>query len=1287
MLFMRRLTQGQALDMAALDWVLLQSVQDIRQGLLEGKAKIPLAPIQDPRDPAATAQSRSLARLYRQYDLVWHEQGTRDLCVGYPFVRGMLADGTPIHGPLVLFPVHLHRTNTQWVLQVTDAPVVNVSLLLAMALSASVPAPSWVNEPEIILPDNGTHRELITHLYEKFKACDLDVQVPAHLMEDAVQPWQNLNRGEIEEHYKAGVLEMVPEMVLGMFAQADSYLHQDYAKLLASETSITDLFLPQEMRAGTSSSRFTYFPLPIDSSQWKVLTEVRKGQSMVVHGPPGSGKSQVISNLMADYLARGLKVALICQKRVALEVVHERLSALGISPWLAMVHDHKADRPLLYTQLAQQVGELENYQKQVSALEVQRQEEQLGQLTKQIEEVLKPLQELKDALYKDNASGYSVKELYMMLKPASAHAQSSNIWHQILGNGVALSLKQWHELGAQLSLWKRYWMEAAKAPQFLQEGRPSWAHFSTTDLRGLTEKAAALLKVSEALTSQGLLKKQLQVQYSVSGFVAELERVESFREQAAFLNLVQADLSSNQRLQGSVGKTDITRPAGEVDVPFWQSFLAELERLKDAVPSWHAQAHNLAEALADVQARNRSWFRRWFITSAGSWKLLASTLGEGHGSKSATITAWQKKLAEHSALVQDLQGRLRLFSGHVSNATVPQSLTMLNEQLAQVQEKVLFVLQGYKGQFLGRVPTADESSGLIQFKEQLTSLTEELNRWFPILAADVYDQFLSGVDPTPGLPSAYQFIQPYDKAMLDAPSWVPVLLHELHKHSLTLLEAEQQLVSWWLEKLEIEDPILTKAGDWLIEHQEQQLQELLVLKQEIATQLLKIRLQERVVQNLQLNRLGNRVTYRDLTDQLQKKRSIWPIRRILETYQEEVFRLAPCWLTSPETFAALFPLAPVFDIIIFDEASQCYAERAIPALARANQVIVVGDGQQLPPNSLYQVKYQQEDEDEESPDLNSESLLDLALRHCPDEWLRGHYRSRHGALVNFSNENFYGGKLTFLPKVDDLLHHKRPFEVFHIKTGTWKQNANLPEAEATVQYVFEHVSTWVSEGKEAGIVTFNQPQQELIQELLEQQAWQRGIALPSWLFVKNLEHVQGDERDIIIFSMAYGPDAAGKVRTHFGSLNMQGGENRLNVAVTRAKEKMILFTSIMPHELAVENALHRGPKLLKAWLEYVWSWHNSGAESYMQPANGHEVGNTTLARRLGAELGLKPASPFADLAQWPEQEHGDAEAHLTDDARFSSSLDARTEFGWLPLSLKARGWKVVRHWSRTAANG
>lgn len=334
----------------------------------------------------------------------------------------------------------------------------------------------------------------------------------------------------------------------------------------------------------------------------------------------------------------------------------------------------------------------------------------------------------------------------------------------------------------------------------------------------------------------------------------------------------------------------------------------------------------------------------------------------------------------------------------------------------------------------------------------------------------------------------------------------------------------------------------------------------------------------------------------------------WNVNRFLNKYSYEVFNAVKIWLLTPEVVSEIIPLnTGVFDLVIFDEASQMFVEKGIPAIYRAKKVVIAGDSKQLRPNSLGMGRIDGSidnlpDDESETEDRtkDGDSLLELARYKYPDIWLNYHYRAKRDELISFSNYAFYEGKLRIAPNVGKT--SKPAIEYIHVEDGCWTNQSNLNEAKRVVALLKEQLKSKRPETT-IGVITFNASQRELIldlideecdaseelRELFEREMNRSDSGEDKGLFVKNVESVQGDERDIIIFSIGYAPNEDGKFIRNFGWLNQEGGENRLNVAITRAKLKEFVVCSLAPDEFDVEGTKNEGPKYLKKFLQYAKS--------------------------------------------------------------------------------------------------
>lgn len=465
------------------------------------------------------------------------------------------------------------------------------------------------------------------------------------------------------------------------------------------------------------------------------------------------------------------------------------------------------------------------------------------------------------------------------------------------------------------------------------------------------------------------------------------------------------------------------------------------------------------------------------------------------------------------------------------------------------------------------------------------------------------------------------------------------------------------------------------------------------------------------------NKMHNEKLWREMYRQCTKKSQLLPIREFVNRFSECIFELYPCWLLSPESVSEVLPLTEgLFDVIIFDEASQMFIEAAIPTVYRGKKIIVAGDDKQLKPSSAFLGKYDEEEEEdmENAAALEEESLLDLAKHSFDSTSLYYHYRSKYDELINFSNYAFYGGKLEVSPNTSKTNGEGvKPIERIKVE-GKWIDRKNHKEAMEVVRLIKDILMNR-KENETIGVITFNITQKDLIEELLEIEAGKDPAFGPLYaaesdrvennedlsLFIKNIENVQGDERDIIIFSTAYAKNANGKVVASFGALSQDGGENRLNVAISRAKKKIYLVTSIEPEELNVDSSKNNGPKLFKKYLQYVKAVSDGNKELTQEILNSvcdsnvgrneevhydsdfeNQVHDALEKAGLIVDTQIGVSGYKIDLGVYDKKSSKYILGIECDGAAFHSSKSARERDIYRQRYLESRGWNIIRIWSK-----
>lgn len=445
------------------------------------------------------------------------------------------------------------------------------------------------------------------------------------------------------------------------------------------------------------------------------------------------------------------------------------------------------------------------------------------------------------------------------------------------------------------------------------------------------------------------------------------------------------------------------------------------------------------------------------------------------------------------------------------------------------------------------------------------------------------------------------------------------------------------------------------------------------------------------------NRLNPGPEWGLLQRELSKKKRQIPLRELMQRIPGVVTSLTPCLLMSPLSIAQYLTVsAAAFDVVIFDEASQITVWDAIGAIARARQVVMVGDPKQLPPTNFFNKVDTEDDSDDVPEDL--ESILDECLgANLPQISLNWHYRSRHEDLIAFSNHRYYSGRLVTFPAP---VTNDRAVNFHYVGGGVYERGGarvNQTEAKSVVTDIVTKLRSpaFAQSGATIGVVTLNAEQQKLIEDLLDEER-RNDPSIDSFfvdstiepIFVKNLESVQGDERDIIYLSITYGPDRAGRRSLNFGPMNREGGERRLNVAITRARKELLVFSSLRAEEIELSRTQAVGVSELKYFLEYA----ERGARAFADSTPGSlgefdspfeqcvaaslqtrgwvihtQVGASTFRIDLGV---VHPDAPGVYLA-----------GVECDGATYHRSATARDRDKLRQQVLEALGWNILRVWS------
>ncbi|MDR0381852.1 MAG: DUF3320 domain-containing protein [Oscillospiraceae bacterium] len=943
-----------------------------------------------------------------------------------------------------------------------------------------------------------------------------------------------------------------------------------------------------------------YLPMAADASQLFAIESAAKGESFVLHGPPGTGKSQTITALIANALAQGQTVLFVAEKMAALSVVQKRLEHLGIGPFCLELHSNKSRKKDVLEQLraateVRGARAAETYERVAERTAALRAE--LNAYARGLHAPRRAGLSLYDMvnLYEANrwangairfekgfaealqADDLREKELLLERLTAAAKAVGHPHGHKLRAVGRAdysqqvraelpntvggyrASVAGAETWGRQLSAWLQVDPPRAKA------GWERLAH------------VAAELKRWEAIPRAWAQKDPIPAYLEgVRTFVRHAQKAEAakralggawtpdfLQQDGEALEAEWKTASAKWFLPKALGQNQIAkrlRPfaAGAVQktaVPGVLALLAEYRRESRAADAWLCRD---ADGVATLYAgENTDWDRiiRLCAEAEESGQALRALTGSDHT-------------------------RLRFAADREGFAVIDSFAAAWREfRDAQARLGALLAVD------FDSYGVSDWMAAQGAVGADIIGHADALREWMVWngMARDargaglghVVDSYEAGLDHAAVLPS-------YRKALYAALIVAAVESDEtLNRFSGAVFDEkieqfkriDRELTE--LTRREIFCRLAAKVPDFSRE----------------AAQSSELGILQRAI------RSGGRGL---------------SIRKLFEQIPNLLPRLCPCMLMSPISAAQyLDPKRPPFDVVVFDEASQLPTCKAVGALARGREAIVVGDPNQMPPTSFFSGGTVDE-ENLDTEDL--ESILDdcLALS-MPQTHLLWHYRSRHESLIAFSNSQFYENKLYTFPSVND-----RESRVRLVPAGgcfdRGKSRQNRVEAEMVVAELIRRYKDPALNKYSVGVVTFNISQQNLIDDLFTEACKSDG-GMEAWayeseepLFVKNLENVQGDERDVILFSIGFGPDREGKIFMNFGPLNREGGWRRLNVAVSRARYDMVVFSSLQPDQINLSKTNARGVAALKAFLEYARSGQVLAEETASLPKSAQQAG-------------------------------------------------------------------------------
>lgn len=946
-------------------------------------------------------------------------------------------------------------------------------------------------------------------------------------------------------------------------------------------------------------SDHAYLPITADESQLKAINMAANDVSFVLHGPPGTGKSQTITAMIANALTKGKTVLFVAEKMAALEVVQKRLASLGVGDFCLELHSNKATKKAVLNQL-----------KRGLEIKVWGFETQYDNKIEDMKSMRAVLDSYANAIHKQRVSGKSLRDyidLYEMIPECEKEAtfgkdyieslaagtieQHKNILERMVAAGREMGhpseskLKAIHQTvysqEMKFSLENLMWKYQEALLEY-KKVRDEFVTYMNVNVPITEEQNSTILTYAKCILSLNTIPAVIRSAASVDSAFAEpynyTKKLNEFTTRKEFLlgkwnpNFLKLDMNIFSQKYDAANKKFLGKgKAQDAVVSEMQSYAL-----------FPVAIQNVPALLTDV---------RFYQQEEKELMQLKESL---HGEWPEILKQYDtiQKLDEYKLSVEKQMKALGTFEKRVANIeaqgqsdvfiTCTRNLIKKSDAVAEIEGQADELLK-----ISFDSDNGDYIQDRIKLCENVLENGDRIKDWV------VYRKYVSEAKDA-GLKSVcdlYEDGLPHEEV-------VNTYLKSIFKAIiLQIIEAE---------------PILNEFNGVGFNERILQFKKLDQDFMDLTKDEIYYKLTHQLPTGYESVEIGKELNI--LRKAIASNGRGMSIRSLFEQIPNVLKHLAPCMLMSPISVAQyLATNDDPFDIVIFDEASQLPTCKAVGVLARGKNAVIVGDPNQMPPTSFFAGNTI----DEDNLDIEDlDSILDdcLALG-MPQTHLQWHYRSKHESLIAFSNLEFYENKMLTFPSVNDRERHVTYKNVKgHFDRG--KGRVNRAEAEAVIKEIMRRYQDVLLKSQSIGVVTFNISQQTLIEDMLQEE-YRKDTQLDSWanagadpLFVKNLENVQGDERDVILFSLAFGPDEDGKFSMNFGPLNKEGGWKRLNVAVSRAKYEMVVFSVMNADMIDLKRTKSKGVEALKSFLAYAEKGLVQGEHSLNRKANNQGIMQT-----------------------------------------------------------------------------
>lgn len=1238
---------------------------------------------------SAEALDLHLLRIFQKSTSLFDEQGFSSLCLTLGTLEWSEAKekSTILRAPLVLLPVQLERetAGSKFTLRATqDEPVLNPAILQKLRTTHRLKLPP--------LPDSFEDFQPVTY-FALFQQA-IEQQPNWKVTEDiflsffAFQKFVMYRDLEIAEDVYAQH-EIIQALGTGKMETSESEVSD--AEVPSAEVSDENVSAESEHLDQVLKPETTFQVLDADSSQQQAIVAVRSGKNLVIEGPPGTGKSQTITNIIAELLAEGKTVLFVSEKIAALEVVYNRLESAGLKDFCLELHSKGTSKKSVYQELQRALDNCRPHDhKEDSDLNrlsllrsflndyAQALHEPFGTLNITPFNAIGEISLLEDApvvnVVFDEIYNCDMETLKETCRSFKHHAKLvSDIGpvetHPWRGSQLTrLSAEEQDQLYELIGNANLLLSKLKTKSENLSEELGAVSPGTFAQLEILCEIGTSLVRSPG--TSEGLL---LNASWnSISPEVATLiDRGEHYTDTlAAVTNCFRTELLELdfEPLFNS-HKEKVAKWYRHFMLSYWKERIYFQKRYRQGYKP-HSLEHLLADVEITLQCRKSMLHvleqdRLGHDLFGDKWKELDSDWNELREFANWIVNV--RRFILEDALKP--QGIALAASGMKQKDSIEKNVSEIRDLIDSLRITLNRICDRARFDTI-RDDIVGPNANLLELAERLQSMHQGIRRVHEWISYNLSVQVCKDT-------FAATFFDKFNEQNLDS----------CHLES----SFKRFFFRRWLDMAFAERPILGRFQS--IRHEEfiAEFRRLDSRALELAKQRLRHNVSQRRDQLLKAK--GFEHELRILQRQM-RSRSKLPLRKLFMQVPSVIKAIKPCFMMSPISAAQfLNPSSTPFDVVIFDEASQITIEDALGAIVRGRQLIVVGDPKQLPPTDFFLGQQVEEvSDDSESLQTNDlESVLDECIAASfPVTKLKWHYRSRHESLIAFSNKNFYDSELLTFPGPDTGVTERGL--TFEFVGGIYEgEGINPLEAAAIADAVCHHAKT--TPHLSLGVGTFNVAQMILIKDEIDRRR-REDPSLEYFFakkgegefFVKNLETIQGDDRDVIFLSVTYGPGPDGKVRYNFGPVSGQNGWRRLNVILTRSKLRMRVFSSMRAEHIDLRRATSDGARYLREFLHYA-----EREASIVQSVEHKTLSQTPFELAVYEELTKKGLQLIPNVGQagykvaFGVVDEERPERFLVgiecDGASYSRAATARDRDRLRQQVLEGLGWQLIRIWS------